>query len=119
MKSEKIFWDEPLKLIKWAPEIDDLSVRAYGDRKIEMTHFESGFLCGLLKRERPKKILEVGVAAGGTSAVLLKSIAMLDLDAKLYSVDLCHKYYANSSLDVGYMVKETVPELMQIGRAHV
>ena len=100
MHSEKIFWAEPLKFINWAPHINDLSVRNYSDRKIEMTHFESGFLCGLLKRERPKKILEVGVAAGGTSAVLLKSISMLNLNAKLYSVDLCHKYYANPSLDV-------------------
>lgn len=112
MHSEKIFWAEPLKFINWAPHINDLSVRNYSDRKIEMTHFESGFLCGLLKRERPKKILEVGVAAGGTSAVLLKSISMLNLNAKLYSVDLCHKYYANPSLDVGYIVNETVPDLI-------
>ena len=113
MHSEKIFWAASLKFINWAPHINDLSVRNYSDRKIEMTHFESGFLCGLLKRERPKKILEVGVAAGGTSAVLLKSISMLNLNTKLYSVDLCHKYYANPSLDVGYIVKETVPDLMQ------
>lgn len=44
--------------------------------------------------------------------VLLKSISMLNLNAKLYSVDLCHKYYANPSLDVGYIVNETVPDLI-------
>lgn len=39
----------------------------------EMTPWESGFLMGLLNKKRPHKILEIGVAEGGTS-VLIKKI---------------------------------------------
>ena len=38
----------------------------------EMSEFESAFLCGLLNKFQPKKILEVGVAAGGTTAIILQ-----------------------------------------------
>lgn len=111
MEKEKFLWDVPLQSMSWLPDKDDLSVRKYCDRKIEMTYFESSFLCGLLKKTQPEKILEVGVAAGGTTALILKSLQMLNLDAQLYSADLCHKYYANQELNVGYMVHKAVPKL--------
>lgn len=31
----------------------------------EMTDFELSFLCGLIRKKKPQKILELGVAAGG------------------------------------------------------
>ena len=40
-------------------------------REPEMSEFESAFLCGAIKQFRPKKILEVGVAAGATTAIIL------------------------------------------------
>lgn len=39
---------------------------------IEMSPFDSGFLCGLMKKYRPKRILEVGVSAGGTTSIILR-----------------------------------------------
>lgn len=69
----------------------------------EMTRNESAFVCGLIKKYRPRKILEVGVAAGGTTAIILKTISILGLDADLYSVDASKKYYADKSLDTGHM----------------
>ena len=75
------------------------------DGDIEMTEFESGFLCDLIRSRRPKNIVEVGVAAGGTTAILIKLIDMLDLNeqTRLWSVDLCEAYYRDHSKRSGYM----------------
>lgn len=43
-------------------------------QKTEMSDSERGFLCGLLREHKPKKIVEVGVAEGGTTAVILECI---------------------------------------------
>ena len=43
----------------------------------EMTSFEKAFLCGLLKEKRPKKIVELGVSGGGTTAVILTCLKLL------------------------------------------
>ena len=42
--------------------------------KYEMSGYESGFLCGLIKRYRPKKILELGVAAGVSTAIIIGNL---------------------------------------------
>ena len=39
--------------------------------KSKMTERELAFVCGLIKERRPKKIVEIGVAAGATSSVIL------------------------------------------------
>ena len=44
------------------------------DRKSEMTEWQLSFLCGLIKESRPQKLVEIGVAAGGTTAVILNCI---------------------------------------------
>lgn len=48
-----------------------------GEYTAEMSEEQSAFLCGLLKKYRPNKIVEIGVAAGGTTAVMLNCIALL------------------------------------------
>lgn len=73
----------------------------------EMTRWQTAFLCGLLKSNRPKKIVEVGVAAGATSAVILNTISMLNLDAELYSVDLSESFYRDKTKETGYLAKES------------
>ncbi len=40
----------------------------------EMSEFESAFLCGLLKKFKPKKVLEIGVAGGATTAIMLQCL---------------------------------------------
>jgi len=57
-----------------------------------MTRFESSFLCGLLKKYRPKKILEVGVFRGGTTVVLRNCMDELGVkDYVIHSVDTLKK----------------------------
>ena len=53
-----------------------------------MTSFQHSFLCGLMKENRPKKIVEVGVSAGGTTGVILHCLKMLNIKSEMYSVDL-------------------------------
>lgn len=74
-----------------------------------MTPVESRFLNGLIQYYKPKKILEIGVAAGASSAVILSAIKEME-GAKLYSIDLA-KYRANDKA-VGHLVGEKFSELL-------
>ncbi len=80
----------------------------------EMTKFESAFLSGLLKKFKPKRILEVGLAAGGTSAIIMQTMDMLGVDSKIFSVDLFKEFYLNKELESGYLAekaKELLPDV--------
>lgn len=46
------------------------------------------FICGLIRKHKLKKILEVGVFHGASSVVYLQAIKTLKLNAKLYLVDI-------------------------------
>lgn len=77
----------------------------------EMTEWQLGFLCGLIKQKKPKKILEIGVAAGGTTAVILNCVAQLDLDTEVFSIDINEKLYSDNTKDTGYLTEECIPYL--------
>ncbi len=53
----------------------------------EMTEAQSAFLCGLLDWKRPRKIVEVGVAAGGTTAIIMQCMENLKTEYEIFSVD--------------------------------
>lgn len=72
----------------------------------EMSAWQLASLCGLIKEYRPQKIVEVGAAAGGTSAVILNCISMLCLNTELYSVDISEKYYRDKGKKTGYLAEE-------------
>lgn len=86
-----------------------LDIKNYLD-KTEMSETEQLFLNGTIRELKPKKILEVGVSAGGTSIIMLNAIKD-DKDAKLYSIDYNEKYYQDPTKDTGYLVEKFVPEL--------
>lgn len=70
---------------------------------IEMSEFDSGFLCGLIQKFRPRKFLELGVASGGTTAIILQCLADLQLDCEIHSVDISPKLYSDSTKETGYL----------------
>lgn len=70
----------------------------------EMTDAERGFLCGLIRNHQPKKLVEVGVAEGGTTAVILECVRELNLDCAVYSVDLSESFYLDETKNTGYVV---------------
>jgi predicted O-methyltransferase YrrM len=52
----------------------------------EMTEGEREFLNSLILRTKPKKVLEVGVSAGGSSIIMLNALKEID-NSSLYSID--------------------------------
>ncbi len=72
----------------------------------EMTEFEQSFLCGMLKKSNPKKVVEIGVSAGGTTAVILNCLSLVNSDTKLYSIDLEEGYYRDATKPTGFVAEE-------------
>ena len=81
------------------------NARNLAELKTEMSESDLGFLCALIRERIPNKILEVGVASGGTTLVLLQCIKGLGIDTSLYSVDLNSELYSDSSKETGYVAK--------------
>ena len=57
----------------------------------EMIYSERLFLNGIISHFKPRKLLEVGVAAGGSSALILNAIKDIPY-ARLYSHDYNRSY---------------------------
>ncbi len=77
----------------------------------EMTTFQRSFLCGLIKEKRPKKIVEIGVSAGGTTTLVLQCLQLLDIESEVYSVDLMNMWYKNKKYETGFIAKEKIQNL--------
>ena len=75
----------------------------------EMAPSEQLFLTELLLQDKPKKVLEVGVAAGSSSVLILNAIKDIP-GSKLYSVDYSTEYYRDSNKKSGFITNE-YPEL--------
>lgn len=76
----------------------------------EMSLLDKEFLNSLLLRLKPKKILEVGVAAGASSVIMLNAIKN-NPNARLYSIDFEKRWYRNEAYESGFLVKECCPKL--------
>lgn len=72
----------------------------------EMSDFDRAFLCGMIRKKKPHKILEVGMAAGATTAVILNCMRALDLDCRLISVDYSEAWYKDGSQRTGFVAEE-------------
>ena len=73
---------------------------------------EAYFINGIIRKFKPKKCLEIGVANGGSSILILNAIKDIN-DSFLVSMDLNTQMYLNSELKTGYRVKKYFPELSQ------
>ena len=83
-----------------------------GNKLSEMTYLERKFLNGIIRLTKPKKILEVGVAAGGSSSIILNAVKDID-NSILYSIDYNKKFYRDKNKDSGFIVKEKFPHLLK------
>lgn len=77
--------------------------RVGGEYSAEMSEEQSAFVCGLIREYRPEKILEIGVAAGGTTAIIMNCCHILGLNSQLYSVDIMENYYRDKSKKTGFL----------------
>lgn len=90
-------YEEPLSLNQeWKGKL-------YGS---EMSTEQQKFLCGLIKEKKPKKILELGVAAGGTSCLIQYTLQLLGQRAEMYSVDLATKFWQDNRKSSGFLLEE-------------
>jgi cephalosporin hydroxylase len=77
----------------------------------EMTRYELAFLCGVIKEKNPKKIVEVGVAHGGTTCVIMECLRILNLDVEMHSVDISEQCYRIPDKKTGYAVSDVFTEI--------
>ena len=86
-------------------------------RKIEMSYKERAFLNGIIRKAKPKSVVEMGVSAGGSTTVILNAIRDIE-GAKLYSFDYSTVWYRdlnvgqNHGRNTGFLVYQTVPRLL-------
>ena len=73
---------------------------------IKMNEADSAFICGLLERFRPRKIVEVGIGHGGTTAVMMQCLHDLHLHAEICCVDVLKRGYGGTDLDTGFLGEE-------------
>ncbi|MEI0495517.1 class I SAM-dependent methyltransferase [Brachyspira intermedia] len=76
----------------------------------EMTDIEKKFLNGIIRQNKPKKVVEFGVASGGSSAIILNAIKDIN-DSILYSIDYSEKLYVNPNKKTGWVIEEKFPYL--------
>jgi predicted O-methyltransferase YrrM len=72
----------------------------------EMWSNQREFLNGIIRKYKPKKILEIGVRFGGSSIIILNAINDYK-DSKLFSIDI------SSSEDIGKCVYHHFPEFIK------
>ena len=65
---------------------------------------QRAFINGVIRKFRPKKILEIGVAEGGSSIIILNAIQDIK-NSHLYSIDL------STNEMIGFCVKNIFPQL--------
>lgn len=102
--NEGLFQEAPLA------DISGIAERMGEDLKLaEMSPYQLSFLCGLLRQEKPVKVVEVGVAAGATTAVIVNCLNEPEMESKkvcLYSIDISTKYYRHPEHEAGYIAKK-------------
>ena len=72
------------------------------------------FINGLIRKFKTQNCLEVGVANGGSSVLILNAIKDIP-DSSLISLDLNTQLYYDQSKKTGYIVNQYFPELKKNG----
>ena len=69
------------------------------------------FINGIIRKNKPKNCLEVGVANGGSSILILNAIKEIE-NSVLVSLDLNSELFIDRNKKTGYRVKQFFPELI-------
>ena len=75
-----------------------------------LTEGEAKFINGIIRKNKLKNCLEIGVANGGSSILILNAIKDID-NSILVSLDINDKVFNDPTKKVGYRVNEYFPEL--------
>ena len=71
---------------------------------------DAKFINGIIRKNKLKKCLEIGVALGGSSILILNAIKDME-NSLLVSLDLNREFYQDPSQLTGSRVNEYFPEL--------
>lgn len=96
IKEKVTLYKEPLEILE----------KLSGNHTTEMSTWQLSFLCGLIKESNPEKIVEIGVAAGGTTSVVMNCVSILGMNTEIYSLDLNTELYYDKSKNTGYLAAE-------------
>jgi predicted O-methyltransferase YrrM len=77
-----------------------------------LSKIDMQFIHGMIRKYKPKKILEVGVASGGSSAIILNAIQNID-SSHLYSIDKRNYAFNRKEKKTGWIVKENFSNFMK------
>lgn len=77
-------------------------LRLEHDLHTAMSREDHGFLCAIIRAVKPQKVVEIGVASGGTTCVIAKTLKELDLSSELYSVDIAERFYKDETVRTGF-----------------
>jgi predicted O-methyltransferase YrrM len=77
-----------------------------------ISDYDGKFLAGLAHFANVRHVVEIGVASGWSSAVLLKALSTLDGERKVTGIDLLPGYYLDKAIPTGRAVDEAVPDLL-------
>ena len=94
-------WDIKPRLKPLFPELYDA---------VEMSNYDMSFLCGLLRRKRPKRIVEAGVSAGGSSADMMYCLQEMGYDYEMYSIDVLDYAYRYPDKKAGFIAERAREE---------
>ena len=78
---------------------------------IELIPEEQKFMNGLIRKIKPRKIVEIGVSKGGSAALILNAIKDIK-DSKLFSIDKSIYCYREENKKTGFVVEEKFPQLL-------
>lgn len=79
---------------------------------------DATFITELIKTQKPKEIIEIGVASGFSSIILLESLDRYVDKGHLHSFDILEKCHFNNSYPIGFAVEELAPHLKQYWSLH-
>ena len=79
------------KTIPWEKPVQKLKSKM--DFICEMSDYEQYFLCGLIRDRKPKKVVEIGIAEGSTTAVIYEALSLLGRQCEMYSIDIDEQLY--------------------------
>jgi predicted O-methyltransferase YrrM len=74
---------------------------------------DAAFFAGLVIELRPTKLVEVGVASGWGSCVLLHALAAAPVEGcELYGVDIAERFFYDAAYETGQCVRDVMPECL-------
>ena len=78
----------------------------------EMSRSESAFICGLIRKRKPKKVLELGVAAGASSSIMYQCLKDENGENfEMFSVDISERLWSDPNKKTGW-VFDTAKEFL-------